>query len=581
MSVADSVLSTDSADVLEFGRRSNCSMQSMSRRATPVHASTPNRRTPSLKGSAKFMRTLSSSSKKSEVDAIKNLIQSRLLITETGYDPDDDVDFMDFANGRISRDTDYETDLEMDYEEWIAEDTGEIKDDDPQDKKYIHICNATGTIPASYFLRHIKDTKFRMRYHGLGPLGAKAISVPLKENHSIETLDLEGNWIEKEGAIYLSEMLKENMYLTELNIAENKLGREGADAICEILYKHEFLKSLNMSGNDLHDYGASKVCEMLQKNTCLKHLYLSHNHFEELGAFCFKEALSHNENLETLDLSWNHIRTNGAVAIAEGVQENYGLKTLNVSMNGFSDMGAEALGRALKHNRGLTKLDVSHNRISEVGAGHIALGLQTNDVLKELRIGYNPITTDGSMALLMAISKNDMSCLTRLDLSDILVSKDFKEEEKRLIRERILIIKHAGVLADRDAINIMHDPTETFRRNPFEKLKKYVRDAGYRLVDLFRDLDKDQSNTVTKEEFTRGLKNAGVEITSREILQLLEQLDINKDGVIDYQELVIGDKDYRRSLIEDEQCPDERQIQREQNRITRKRSQMLNDIITV
>ena len=64
--------------------------------------------------------------------------------------------------------------------EWIAEDNNELKDDAPQDKKYIHICNQTGTIPSSFFLRHIKDSKFRMRYHGLGPMGAKAIALPLK-----------------------------------------------------------------------------------------------------------------------------------------------------------------------------------------------------------------------------------------------------------------------------------------------------------------------------------------------------------------------------------------------------------------
>ena len=64
--------------------------------------------------------------------------------------------------------------------EWIAEDNNILDEKAPQDTKYIHICNQTGTIPASYFLRHKQDTHFRMRYHGLGPLGAKAIALPLK-----------------------------------------------------------------------------------------------------------------------------------------------------------------------------------------------------------------------------------------------------------------------------------------------------------------------------------------------------------------------------------------------------------------
>ncbi|XP_053392658.1 leucine-rich repeat-containing protein 74B-like [Mercenaria mercenaria] len=583
MSEADSFNISDSGDPLELGRGSSCSVRSMSRRSTPVLASTPNRRTPSLKGSAKFMRSSSSSSRVAEAEklAIKNLLQSRLLITQTGYEDDDDIDMFGYQNGRMSRDTDYETDLEMDYDEWIAEDTNELKEDASEEKKYIHMCNQTGEIPISYFLRHLKDTKFRMRYHGLGPMGAKAISMPLKDNHCIEVLDLEGNWIQKEGTMYLTEMIKENMNLTEVNIAENRLGRDGADAICEMLYKNESLKSLNMSGNELHDYGASAICDMLKKNTTLRHLYLSNNKFEERAAQSFKEALSHNETLLTLDISWNHFRTNGAVALAEGVQENYGLKSFNVSMNGFSEMGAEALGRALKHNRGLTELDVSHNRIAEHGAGHIALGLQTNDVLKVLKIGFNPVGEDGAMALIMSISKNDQSGMTRLDLSDIFVSKDFKAVQNKLESERAFTVIHAGVIMDKDEKKQGGEKEilETFRRNPYEKLKKYVKASGYRLIDLFKDFDKDGSDTITKEEFIRGLELAGVEITKSEIIQIIDQLDINGDGMIDYYELVIGDKEYRKSLVEAEQCPDDRKVQRDHNRIQRERSLFMDDII--
>lgn len=60
----------------------------------------------------------SSSSSRVEAErlAMKNFLQSRLLITQTGCEDDDDNDLFDFQNGRMSRDTDYETDLEMDYE---------------------------------------------------------------------------------------------------------------------------------------------------------------------------------------------------------------------------------------------------------------------------------------------------------------------------------------------------------------------------------------------------------------------------------------------------------------------------------
>ena len=47
-------------------------------------------------------------------------------------------------------------------------------------QQYIRDCNKYGAIPVSYFLRHVDDDKFVMKFYGLGPLGAKAISRPLE-----------------------------------------------------------------------------------------------------------------------------------------------------------------------------------------------------------------------------------------------------------------------------------------------------------------------------------------------------------------------------------------------------------------
>lgn len=63
-----------------------------------------------------------------------------------------------------------------------------------------------------------------------------------------------------------------------------------------------------------------------------------------------------------------------------------------------------------------------------------------------------------------------------------------------------------GVMNDKDVKNGERDARETFRRNPYEKLKTFSQNARYRLIDMFKDFDKDQSNTITKEEFARGLE---------------------------------------------------------------------------
>ncbi|XP_055995163.1 leucine-rich repeat-containing protein 74B-like isoform X4 [Ostrea edulis] len=519
---------------------------------------------PSLRGSAKFKRIPSAANSNSSMEdkmlALNALLSDSLLITEfperngqistngkTDTDDDDtlkdefgedlsDDDFEELPeDGRSSRDVDYDTDLDMDYDEWINEAKREIENDKTGEKKYLHICEETGVIPASHFLNHIQEKEFSMKYHGLGPNGAKAIAWPLKTNKIIEKINLEGNWIEAEGSIYLAKMLKNNIYVTELHLAENKIGNEGAEAISDMLQKNDMIYSLDLSGNDIEDYGAEKLCRMLLKNSSIKHLYLANNKFEERAAGWLREVLITNETLETVDLSWNHLRTRGAVGIAEGVQENYGLRVLNLAMNGFAQDGSEAMGKALKNNRTLLELDLSHNRIPEAGAVAISQGLQHNDTLKVLRMASNPLGGDGPFQLLQVISKNDMSEIRVLDLSDVLVTPAFKELQESLEKERILTVHFGNVVGEVfDFSSIRYDPFRDFRRDPMSLLIEYCKEAGYRLVDLFNDFDRDGNQFISKEEFIMGIKKAGVKISIRQLEILMESLDKNKDGSIDF-----------------------------------------------
>ena len=42
------------------------------------------------------------------------------------------------------------------------------------------VCERLGVVPVSYFTRHISDQQMTMRYHGLGPVGTKAIAKVLR-----------------------------------------------------------------------------------------------------------------------------------------------------------------------------------------------------------------------------------------------------------------------------------------------------------------------------------------------------------------------------------------------------------------
>lgn len=89
----------------------------------------------------------------------------------------------------------------------------------------------------------------------------------------------------------------------------------------------------------------------------------------------------------------------------------------------------------------------------------------------------------------------------------------FEEMRIRMQKEKQLQVVHGGVVGSIDTCQPVDlndtvdsiDPMEAFRRDPMTKLKQYVQDAGLRMLDLFKQFDKDQSMTVSREEFIKGI----------------------------------------------------------------------------
>ena len=69
-------------------------------------------------------------------------------------------------------------------------------------------------------------------------------------------------------------------------------------------------------------------------------------------------------------------------------------------------------------------------------------------------------------------------------------------------------------------------------------LLEYIELRGLRVVDFFRQLDKDNSKKVSRAEFMVGAKKAGIPITRRQLQKLVNILDVDGDGNIDYSEMV-------------------------------------------
>ncbi|XP_072331733.1 uncharacterized protein lrrc74b isoform X1 [Scyliorhinus torazame] len=396
--------------------------------------------------------------------------------------------------------------------------------------KYKQACEAYGVVPISYFLRNMNCTELVMMHYGLGPQGAKAISVSLITNTSVLKLNLKDNWLEAEGARAISEMLKDNCYITDVDLSDNQLGVEGARAIASMLLENLTLTRAILSGNYFDDHAAMLLAEAICISHKLKYLDLSHNKIgntlgEDLG-----NAIAENTGIIELDLSWNYLRGKACIAIAEGLGDNIYLKVLDLSYNGFENDGAKALGNALKANNVLEQLNVSNNRISPEGAVLLSIGLRSNSTLIVLNMARNPMQSAGCYAILKALKENPKSSVDSLDFSDIRVNKDFEDLFKDVQQQAPnLQVKH-----EKNA-NQFKRPRS--KADPLSKLKEFMKQHHLQLEHFLDNFDQTENQYISLKDFREGLQNAKVPLNDVEQQKLLDSLDKREDRAIDFSDL--------------------------------------------
>lgn len=69
----------------------------------------------------------------------------------------------------------------------------------------------------------------------------------------------------------------------------------------------------------------------------------------------------------------------------------------------------------------------------------------------------------------------------------------------------------------------MQDVEGISRRNPLSILKEYIAVKGLRLIDLFKQFDKDGSGSVSRVEFIQGLKVRYIPLLPSLLHELLRQ----------------------------------------------------------
>ncbi|KAL5008709.1 hypothetical protein ScPMuIL_014290 [Solemya velum] len=409
----------------------------------------------------------------------------------------------------------FDTDLENEEENGVYDPTGR--------RAYLLACKKLGSIPVSYFLRHMQDEVLSMCHHGLGSQGVAALAHALQNNTCVLTLDLSDNWLEGEGGEHIAEMLKENCYITDLNISDNKLGSRGMAAISKMLQDNNSLRSIILSGNEFSDQDASHVAAAMNENVQLVELNLSNNNFGEKAGEILGASLGENETLEELDLSWNAFRQSGAVQLCKGITVNTRLRKLDLSMNGLGNEGAIAIADVIKQNNALQEIYISYNRIGNSGAMALGKALETNETLKVLKLDHNPIGIEGVTAILQGIYPAN-SVVSDLDLSAVEIDKETRSLYKEIQASRSVTVRHGPVIGD---YNLKWKPKKRFPEGqlfmvPIEKvtqatlmsvIAKYSEDYSAPVLEALVSLDTENVGRVGKATFMEALKVAEIRFT--------------------------------------------------------------------
>ncbi|XP_052792074.1 leucine-rich repeat-containing protein 74A-like [Mya arenaria] len=478
--------------------------------------------------------------------AMRKLHRSRRHSSSSDADLDANVE-TDEVLELVEEEEDEEFDFDEDEELDLPADNTELSQ-----RYYLMSCRQLGVMPVRSILRGLLHEKLSCKGFVLLPDDAKAATIAILGNTIVETVEFERNEIGENSAHYFGDVFRKNVYLTEIRLRWNGLRTEGARVVCEALEKNNSVRILDLTGNQFNDRDAIYFRDLLDENSAMYELHLSHNYFRERGGEYIADGLAANDFLRVLDLSWNHLRMGGATAIGKALAKNINLEVLNLSWNGMYQEGASQIATSLTRNQALRDLDLSCNRLSEACVATFLAGLKNNSTLKKLRIGRNHISHVGAVLVLDYIKNNPKIGLEYIDMGDQHVRDDFIKLLKELQENRRLEVVFGIVWScDRDPIgkqDASEDELALLNENPHFVLMEFMRIQKLRLVDLFHQMDKDNSKGISVDEFQNGLREVHIPLKRKTLETFVRKCDTDNNGEIEYSELIEANKLYKEAL---------------------------------
>ena len=98
-------------------------------------------------------------------------------------------------------------------------------------------------------------------------------------------------------------------------------------------------------------------------------------------------------------------------------------------------------------------------------------------------------------------------------------------------------LKSAPVGA-RTTIMTQSSSSSQWESDIFEKLRQIIRSSSKSFEDIFKEFDEEGNGTISQNEFRNAIRKLNLGLSSREIDKIMEKIDLNGEGKIDWREFM-------------------------------------------
>jgi hypothetical protein len=117
-------------------------------------------------------------------------------------------------------------------------------------------------------------------------------------------------------------------------------------------------------------------------------------------------------------------------------------------------------------------------------------------------------------------------------------------------------LKATAVSGARATIRTTTSSSSTWEFDIMEKVRQIIRSSPQSFEDIFRSFDTDGNGYISEVEFRNAIRKLNLGITSREIDKIMEKIDTNQDGRIDWQEFMSKFKNKELDVMMKERAKD-------------------------